>query len=985
MSLKRLLKIALPLFIMTLQLGVFAQVRTITGKVADKDGNGIPGATVTIKGTQRGVSTSADGTFAISIPDNSAVLVISSIGFARQEVPVGELGEITVSLANDNSALGEVVVVGYGTQRKKDLTGAVTLVTAKDFQKGNITTPEQMIAGKVAGVQITGNGGAPGAGSTIRIRSGASLNATNDPLIVVDGVPLDNSGISGAANGLALINPNDIESFNVLKDASATAIFGSRASNGVIIITTKKGKRGAPTFNFSTQLSVAKIADKIDLLSPTQIRAIVQERGNDDQVANLGNANTDWQDEIYRQALTTDNNFSASGSIMGMPYRASLGYLNQQGVLTGGTLKRNSASINLSPRFFNDHLKVDLNVRGAVSRNDFANEGAIGGAINFDPTQPVKSGKAEFGGYYEWLDNDDNLINLATRNPVGLLNTRIDKSIVERSLGNIQFDYKFHFLPDLRANLNLGYDVSQGEGTVFVPAYAAQSFFREGVNNNYLQSNTNKLMDFYLNYVKNIKSIDSRIDLMAGYSYQDFKTKNFAYPDRNAAREIIPNSEPLFPFDIPQYTLISFFGRANYAFKGKYLVTATLRRDGSSRFSPDNRWGMFPSVAFAWRASDEEFLKNSDVVSDLKFRVGYGVTGQQDIGSRYPYLPIYTLSTDDARYQLGDTYYNMYRPNAYDPNIKWEETSTFNVGVDFGFLSNRISGSVEYFKKESTDLLSEIFIPAGSNFSNKLTTNVGSLDVEGVEFTLNTTPVSSNDFSWDIGFNATYQQNEITNLSLFKNDDAEGNRIGGIAGGTGNTVQINSVGYNRAAFYLYQQVYDANGRPVEGAYVDQNGDGSINQNDLVRSQGIDPTWLLGLSSNLNWKKWSAGFVMRANIDNYMYNNVFSGTGAYRNILNPGGFLSNGSSNVLETNFYNNQYLSDYYLENASFLRMDNINLGYNFGKVFNSKVGLRLNANVQNVFVVTKYQGIDPEINGGIDNNFYPRPRVFTVGANLDF
>ena len=985
MSLKRLLRIALPLFLVTLQLGVFAQVRSIRGKVADKDGNGIPGASVTVKGTQRGVSTGADGTFTIEVPDNNSILVISSIGFTAQEISVGEQAELNVSLANDNSALGEVVVVGYGTQRKKDLTGAVTLVNAKDFQKGNITTPEQMIAGKVAGVQITGNGGAPGAGSTIRIRSGASLNATNDPLIVVDGVPLDNSGIAGAANGLSLINPNDIESFNILKDASATAIYGSRASNGVIIITTKKGKRGAPAFNFNTQFSVAEIAKKVDVLSPSQFRAVVMERGNDEQRELIGNANTDWQEEIYQQALTTDNNLSMSGSVANMPYRISLGYLNQQGVLKGGTLKRNSGAINLSPKFFNDHLKVDLNVRGATTRNNFANEGAIPTAVRFDPTQPVRSGKDEFGGYYEWVDENGDLINLAPRNPRGLQQLRDDESYVERSIGNIQFDYKFHFLPDLRANLNLGYDVSKGEGKRYIPDYAAMSYFREGENNKYLQKNSNKLMDFYLNYVKNIGAIDSRIDVMAGYSYQDFKIRNNIYPDRRANGDIVPGSEPKFAFDEPQYTLISFFGRLNYALKSKYLVTATLRRDGSSRFSEDNRWGMFPSVAFAWRASDEDFLSDSKVVSDLKFRVGYGITGQQDIGDRYPYIPRYLLSTDDATYQFGGQFYNMYRPAAYDPNIKWEETSTFNVGVDFGFLDNRITGSAEYFNKKSKDLLSFITIPAGTNFSNAIFTNIGELEVNGVEFTLNTTPIQRTNLSWDLGFNVTYQENEITKLTAFKSDNFEGNRVGGISGGTGNTVQIHSVGYNRAAFYLYQQVYDEAGKPIEGAYVDQNGDGTINQKDLKRQNGPDPKLLLGLSSSVNWRKWNAGFVMRASVDNYMYNNVFSSTGAYREILNPGKFLSNGSANVLESNFHNNQYLSDYYLENASFLRMDNINVGYNFGKVFNNKVGLRLNANVQNVFVVTEYRGLDPEINGGIDNNFYPRPRTFTVGASLDF
>jgi TonB-linked SusC/RagA family outer membrane protein len=1023
MNLRKLLySIGVPVLLL-FSLAGFAQDKVITGKVTDSTGKGIPGVSVSVKGQpSRGTTTIENGNYSLSVPANATTLVFSSVGYGYREVNIsGATANIT--LATTSGSLNEVVVIGYGTTRKKDLTGSVTAITSKDFNKGAITTPEQLIAGKVAGVQITSNGGAPGSGSTIRIRGGASLNASNNPLIVIDGVPVDNGGISGAANPLSLINPNDIESFNILKDASATAIYGSRASNGVIIITTKKGKSGKAKFNFSSQNSLSTLPKEADVLSPSEFRAYVNAHGTPAQIALMGKSSTNWQDEIYDNAFSTDNNISVSGSYKKLPYRVSFGYLNQDGILRTGNLSRKSGSITLNPLLLNNHLKIDLNLKGSINNSRFADEGAIGSAVRFDPTQPVTTGSARFGSYFEWLDPNSTtgLRKLSPLNPVGLLEQRQDKSEVKRSIGNIQFDYKLHFFPDLHVNVNLGYDVSKGEGTIFIPDSAASSYKRSpdakhgGVRNEYLQKKSNTLLETYLNYVKDIKSINSRIDVIAGYSYQDFLTTIYnakkdpsgrlyqkadrsldtiattgqrytSFSDRTTDGFLI--SFPKFPFDKPENRLISFFGRVNYSYKNKYLITGTLRRDGSSRFSEDNRWGLFPSAAFAWKVKEEDFLKRSNTLSDLKLRIGYGETGQQDGIANYDYIPRYSISNGQAQYQFGSAYYDMYRPSGYNPNLKWEQTATYNVGLDYGFLNNRITGTVDVYLKKTSDLLSVVDQPAGTNFSNKILANIGNMENRGIEFTVNAQPVRSRSFTWDLGFNITYNKNEITKLTFAKDPKFPGNLVGGIAGGVGSTVQIHSVGYSKSSFYVYQQIYDKNGKPIEGLFEDRNRDGLINVDDLYRYKSPDPKVFLGAFSNFSYKKWDGGFSLRANIDNYMYNNRFSNTGVQRNIIDPLGFLANGSRSLLETNFSGSgdkYLLSDYYVENASFLRMDNINIGYNAGEVLSKNTNLRIGANVQNVFTVTKYKGVDPEVSGGIDNNFYPRPRVYNLSLNFNF
>ena len=959
----------------------------VEGMVTDENGEGLPGVTIRLKGTDTGTITDLKGSYRLEIPAGreNGTLIFSFVGYLSEEIPISNQTNINVQLMPDIKALDEIIVIGYGTQKKSDLTGAVTSVTSKDFNPGQVTTPEQLISGKVAGVNITSNGGAPGAGSRIRIRGGSSLNASNDPLIVLDGVPLDNSQVAGAANPLNFLNPNDIESFNVLKDASATAIYGSRASNGVIIITTKKGKKGQKlSVHLSSVTSLATPVSTIDVLNGDQFRELVNQEGSDTQKELTGTENTDWQDVIFENAMSYDNNLSISGAMGSLPYRLSVGYLDQEGILLTSHLKRTSGSLNLNPSFLDDHLKVNLNVKGVVTNSSFADDGAIGAALRFDPTQPVYSEGNEFGGYYEWTTGGTPN-TLATRNPLSLLEQRQNEGEVKRSVGNLQLDYQFHFLPDLHANLNLGYDITEGEGLDFSPATSA-AFFNQGGNiAPYAQSKTNKLLDFYLRYAKELNSIESRMEVTGGYSYQDFETDNPAFPAVNLEGDTISFKNP----SRNSLRLISYFGRFNYTLKDRYLFTATVRTDGSSRFSPETRWGTFPSLALAWRINEESFLRQTEVFSDLKLRVGYGITGQQDIGGAggnvyFPYMSIYSYSDETAMYQFGNNFYPTLRPAGYDTNIKWEETATMNVGLDFGFWSNRITGTVEYYHKKTKDLLARVPVAAGSNLTNELVTNVGNMENKGLEAAINIIAVDNDRLRWEIGINGTFNQSEITSLSRLEDKNAIGQPVGGISGGTGNMVQIHTVGYAPFSFYLYQQVYDESGNPVEGLYADRNEDGQINNSDLYRYKFPDPRMYFGFNSQLTYDRWSMGFVLRGNLDNYMYNNIKSEMGTYRNISFDG-YLNNMHTDVLDTRFGNNQFFSDYYVENASFLRMENINIGYDFGAVAYEKVNLRLSATVQNVFTITSYSGLDPEIAGGIDNNFYPRPRTFALGVNIGF
>lgn len=963
-----------------------AQTIEIKGTVFDSHKEALTGASVLIKGTSIGTITNMDGKYSIKVPDTKAVLVFSFVGCTPQEIVVGNRKVIDVVFKDDAVLLTDVVVIGYGSVRKKDLTGSVTSVGEKDLRKGEIS-PDRMIMGKVAGVQVTPNGGAPGSGSRIRIRGGASLTASNDPLIIIDGIPVDNAGVAGSPSVLSTINPNDIESMNILKDASATAIYGSRASNGVIIITTKKASYGQKfKVDFSTRFSLASIAKSMDLLSGDDIRDIVDSypKSTGEFKGLVGKQNTDWQKQIYQNAFGTDNNLSLTGSVKNIPYRVSLGYLNENGILKTGNIERLSGGLNLNPRFFDNHLKIDASVKGTRINNRFANTDAIQTAVSFDPTQPVKAnGFDKYNGYFTWLMPDGNLKTQALTNPRLLLDTYDNSSHVTRVIATAQVDYKMHFLPELRANLNVGYDYSKGKGKVYVPEWAPQMASREGQSQEYGSDKTNKLFEFYLNYTKEFTPIKSLVDLTAGYSYQDWLTHTDNYIDYTATGKEF--KKPDFPYDEPRNTLISVFGRLNYTLMNKYLLTATVRRDGSSRFHPDNRWGIFPSFALAWKIKEESFLKNVDAVSELKLRLGYGQTGQQDIYLYYPYLARYEQSSNVAQYQFGDQFYYMYRPAAYDKDIKWESTETYNAGLDFGFLDNRLTGSVDIYLKKTKDLLATVSVPAGSNFSNQLITNIGSLENKGLELTLNAEIIKSRDWNWNASFNMAFNKNEIRKLTLVDNDEYEGIPQGWIFGSTGGTVQIHSVGYNAFSYYLYKQVYDENGKPLEGVYADMNKDGKINNKDLVRSKSSEPKITCGFSTSVSFRNWELSTSLRGSFGNYMYNNMNSALATYSNILSPSKSILNAPASVRKSGFYLNQPLSDYYLENASFVKMDNLSLSYNFGKVFHNTVNIRSTFSVQNVFTITKYSGLDPEIAGGVDRSFYPRPRTFTLGFNINY
>lgn len=974
-----------------LSISVFAQNGSISGRVLDESNQPLAGASVSIKGLPRTVGVDDNGNYVLNNLDaGTYTLIASYIGYEAQEQQVvlgNQPAKLDFYLVPGSQGLDEVVVIGYGTQKKGELTGSVTTVSSKDFQKGVITTPDQLIAGKAAGVQITPSGGRPGAGSTIRIRAGASLNASNDPLIVVDGVPLSNSDIPGSPNPLSLINPNDIETFTVLKDANATAIYGSRASNGVILITTKKGASGKPIINFNTQNSLSTIDRKVNVLSADQLRTYVEEYGRRDSSGRnvsldlLSDQHTDWQDEIFRTAFTTDNNLSISGAYKSLPYRLAIGYLDQQGILKRDHMRRTSAAITLNPKFFDEHLKVDLNLKGSLQQSMFANEGAMFTAIQFDPTKPIHA-ESPFGNYFEWTqENGPHL--LAPRNPVGLVDLRDDDSKVARSFGNLQLDYSFHFLPELRANLNLGYDISRGQGGVFVPAFAAQNFTTQGSSTRYLNDIDNRVAEFFLNYNNTFEAIKSNVDLTAGYGYYDFKTTNNNYPTLRADGSVL--TTPVFEFDIPQNRLISYFGRAIYTFDEKYILSGTFRTDGSSRFSPDNRWGFFPSAGFTWRIKNESFLKDNKTLSSLNLRLSYGITGQQDGIANYSYLPNYSVNVNESQYRFGDQFYRPFSPIAYDQDIRWESTATYNAGLDYGFMDGRISGSIDVYRKDTKDLLSVIPIPVGTNFSNLLLTNVGNMENKGVELNLNAVPIRRDDFSWNVNFNFTYNHNIVTNLTATA-DPSYFTEVGDIEGSTGNTIQVHQTNYTPFSFRVYKQVYANDGIPLEGVYEDLNGDGQITPaGDMYLYQSPLPKYILGFSTGFNYQNWTLSTVLRANIGNYVYDNVSSNFATRTNVINPNNFINNAPVEILNANFINPQFMSDYFVHNASFLRMDNIALNYNFGNIWHGKANLGLSATAQNIFTITNYHGVDPEIQSGIDNRFYPRPRTFVLGLNLGF
>lgn len=971
--------------------------KTVSGVVTDS-ANGLPLAGVTIKaaGASAATSSANNGHFSLTVPEGVNTITVSYVGYRNQQVTITN-EPLAIALAGSTGTLNEVVVIAYGTKRKGDLTGAITSVTAKDFQKGNIVSSDQLLVGKVAGLQVTSGGGSPGSGSKIRIRGGASLNASNDPLIVIDGVPVDNysgvNNLAGSSNFLNTIDPNDIESISVLKDASATAQYGSRASNGVIIVTTKKGQPGKVKFNFNTQASLSDVPKYVPVLNAAQVTQIVQKyadsTGDKTYSGLLGTANTNWQKLIYQNAFGTNNNLSASGSVFKIPFRISGGYDNQEGVLKTDKFNRISTSLNLTPKLFDDHLLINLNVKYSHTQNNFANQDAVGAAVTFDPTQsPYADNK--YGGYFEWLQANGNVIGVngaaSDPNPLDLLYIDDNVSNVDRMIGNIQLDYKFHFLPDLHLMVNLGYDRGWGQGHHYIDSTSAIANYKGGIFTDYQQGKSNVLSDVSLFYNKELNK-DVKFDVLALHSYQDFFTNVYNIPNYNQSGKT--DSTTISPnyTDKPQYRLESYLGRINLTVFNKYLLTASLRRDASSKFSPSTRVGYFPAGALAWKLKDE-FFKNTNVLSELKLRFGLGVTGQQDGIAYYSYLPVYYQSTSTAQYEFGNTYYNFLRPSAYDPNIKWETTTTENVGLDYGFLNSRISGSIDFYQKKTKDLLSVVPIAPGANFDITLLTNVGNMTNKGFEFTLNFIPIQTKTVTWNLNFNISYNKSEITKLLKNPDPSFKGIDVSNISGGTGNTIGKFTVGYAPYTFLVYKQVYDSTtGKPIEGLYADLNRDGQITDADRYYYKKPAPDVISGISTQVTYKQWSLGLAGHASFGNYVYNNFFSNGGVFRAIQNPLHYIQNASVDYLNTNFSNNQYLSDYYIENGSFFRLDNINVGYNAGKVFHNAASLSITANVQNVFVITKYRGLDPEVanDQGIDNNIYPRPRIYSIGLSLNF
>ena len=953
----------------------YAQQITVKGTVKDGAGEPLMGASVLVKGTSHGTAADFDGKFELKV-DKGATLVFSSVGFKSQEVTAKAVMNIT--LQEDVQQLGDVVVIGYGAVRKKDLTGSVNLVTDKDFNKAPAVNADQLIQGKIAGVQMTSASGAPGEGQTIRVRGNGSLSLTSNPLIVIDGVPMNDGGVGGSRSIFNSINPEDIESMTVLKDASSTAIFGSRAANGVIMITTKKGKANQEMkISFNTSIALQDVNKYVDVMSADQYRQTVKGLNNPAAEALLGNANTNWQKEIYQVAPMSNSTLVLSGAYKTLPYRVSIGHSYADGVLRTDNFKRTNAKISLNPTFFDKSLKLELNANGTYMQNRFAEKGAISSAVLYDPTQSVFGGPAKYGGYHAWIDPaTQNRSNLAATNPMALLNFTDDSSKVFRFIGNVKVDYTLPFFKDITATVNAGLDYSNGKGDKIIdPKMPTATTGFAGSTNTYDNKATNKLFDAYVNYMKDIKDTHS-IGLMVGHSYQSFEfddnsTQNdyFVNPGDN---KHIPN------INKSKNVLMSFFGRANYSYKDRYLLTATLRADASSKLNPDDRWGYFPSVALAWNVSNEKFLKDNKTLNELKLRFGYGEVGNVNGLGDYLFLTNYTRSQDGASYQFGDRFYQTYRPGVTNKNLRWEVGNTLNAGIDFGLLDNLITGTLDVYRKQTKDLIAETTIDPFTNFKNRVNANVGDMENKGIELGLTITPIRNieKNIRWSFNYNIAYNENKITRMP----DDQP---TGGISGGTGNRVQLHREGETPYSFFVYQQVYDAQGNPVENAFVDRNGNGKIDEGDRYLYKSPFAPVTMGFGTDLNYKNWDLNITTRANIGNYVYNNTQSRLDQFGEITANSGFLRNIKANSNFQRHNDQSWLSDYYLENASFFKLDNITLGYTFPHT--DKMYIRLYGTVQNVLTITKYSGLDPEVYGGIDNNFYPRPQTYLLGLNVNF
>jgi len=967
--------------------------------------------------------------FEISVSDSSTMLKITYVGYVPKELTVGKQTNLLVSLIPDLKSLDEVVVIGYGQVKKEDLTGSISTLGNKDFNEGVTMSPQELMMGRVAGVVVTSNSGAPGAGSTIRIRGGSSLGgATNDPLIVIDGFPIDDGGILGTSNPLNTINPNDIESITVLKDASAAAIYGSRASNGVIIITTKKGGKGKLKVGFNTDYTISTPIEFVDVLNGDEYRTLINDRieagkaGLNETIAErLGEENTDWQDLIFRNGMSSNNNLTISGKIKDVPFRTSYGYNNEQGIVETTKASRHALSFNLNPTLLDDHLTIDINAKGTRAHTEFSSaeniaahvQGAIAHAMQFDPTQPVYNGNTRYKGYFQWTESNlpdgsmdpEGTATTFIQNPLAQLKLVDNAGDVNRFIGNMHLEYKLHFLPDLKAHVNLGMDKSQSEGhnnALPGETYNLRTYGDAlGSINEYTASNSSELFDAYLNYVKKLG--ESNFNFTVGYSWQHWRRGRSEF-NRNAAGTVInldtryyvesANTSDTVETDNPNENfLISNYGRLIYTLKDRYILTATIRQDGSSRFVGDNQFGLFPSMAFAWKINEESFLAGSNAISELKLRLGYGVTGQQGLtGISDPYYPAI------AKYALGEGYSDypigpggsparISRPEPYDANLKWEETTTYNIGLDFGIYNGKIAGSVDLYNRETKDLLNRVPVADGSNFGNFILTNVGTMNIKGYEITLNYRAVSTTDFYWSFGTNLSYNEREITKLYHIENTSSAGVETGDqvAGGGLGTFVQIHSVGHEPNAYFTLQQVFDQNGDPLEGVYVDRSGEGGVITNNIFNryhNHSPDPDYLIGLHSRLNYKNLDFSFGGRISLGNYNYNNnqAYALRGLYQN----GIYFVNVPRKALEIGFESSQPYSDIYVQNASFFKMDNITAGYTFKNIVKD-FSPRIAFTIVNAFIITNYEGLDPEVQGGVDNNQYPRSRKYMFSLGINF
>ncbi len=982
----------------------------VQGVVVDNTGLPVIGATVLEKGTANGVSTGLDGDYTLMVKDANSVVEVSYIGYKTVELVASSTNLAKVTLEEDLQTLDEVVVIGYGTVKKNDMTGSVVAIKAEEMNRGAVVSTQDMLQGKVPGLQVIPGNGGPNSGSTIRIRGMASLNASNNPLIVIDGVPIAEDGGAGMANPLSLVNSNDIESFTVLKDASAAAIYGSRASNGVIIITTKKGKGNKVNVSYNGSVSVSQNSDTMPVMAPDQFRDYITSvypagtPTGDAVAALMGDAATDWQDLIFRTAISHDHNVSVYGNYNDvMPYRASVGYTGQQGTLDTSKFDRATVDVSLSPKFFDKHLTLSVNAKGVYTKQDYADGGTVGAAAFMNPTQAPywynEDGSIDYtttNGYWNIGTGRGNSFspnNLAGSSPLSMLYDAYSWAKVYRFLGNAQLDYKVHGLEALRFNLNLGMDWSKSDEQNGVRPGSYQAFkdtraLGWGQYHDNMNLRRNHVLDFYANYNETWGM--HTLDAMVGYSWQHTygASQGFSYFNETGER----NMENRGLFSQWESYLVSFYGRINYTLNEKYLFTFTMRADGSSKFAKDNRWGYFPSAAFAWNIREESFLKDSEVLSNLKLRLGYGQTGQQEIGD-YKYLSRYSLSTGQANMaNMGNAGYSYFwSPAAYDPSIKWETTTTYNVGVDFGFLDGRIAGSLDVYRRDTKDLLNSVTTPLGANFGNTLLTNIGEMRNQGVEVSLDFIPVRSEDWNLRIGLNGTFQNTEFIKLNNTA-DPEYAVFTGGISKGTGGEGPcMHKVGSAPYTYYLFQQVYDNNGNAIQNALVDRNGNGKIDQKDRYNTEKSPaPDFFYGVNLKLSYKNWDFGFNGHGSVGNYAFND-YASSNSTANIDVNSGILSNYATTVLKTGWTapnsQEQWVSDYFLENASFFRLDDVNLGYTFNKIGSTDLKIRVAAGVQNVFVITKYSGVDPEISStnGIDGTIWPRPRIYSLRVNLNF